>query len=82
MRSTEVFTYDVTAKAGFDYTDASRTLIFNEGQRTATFELFIHDLDTVPEGIETLRLEMRDLVGTLRGEIDVATVFIEDDDGN
>ncbi|XP_072034873.1 uncharacterized protein [Amphiura filiformis] len=75
----EVFTCDVTALEGEDYTKQNRFLNFIEGERSVNFQLVVSD-DLLIEGIETLQLKMRNLTGTTLGKPNVATIFLEDDD--
>ncbi|MDM8522052.1 Calx-beta domain-containing protein [Desulfococcaceae bacterium HSG8] len=66
-------TSDDTAIAGEDYTDASGTLVFEDGETSKTFFISVSD-DALAEGDETVNLALGNPEGGV-GEPSVLTIF-------
>ena len=77
--SVTVFTRDGTATAGSDYVATSSTLLFTNGQTTATLLIPLID-DCVVEGNETFSVFLTNVFGASLGAISNATVTIVDND--
>ena len=77
----EVYSSDVTAVAGQDYSELVRDVIFREGEDRAVIDVVVNELDTIMEGSESFTLSMRNIQGAEEGFPNVANIIIEDDDG-
>ena len=80
--SVDYTTSDGTAVAGQDYQAASGNLVFQPGETSKTFEVFVID-DTLEEGNETVLLKLLNPVGSASVvSPSAATLTIIDNDGS
>ena len=69
-----------TATPGLDFEPRSGTLLFEDGQRTASFKVPIA-MDDIPEGLETIRLQLQGPQGgAVLGNFATATIQVQDAD--
>ncbi|MEN9573244.1 MAG: hypothetical protein RL514_1099 [Verrucomicrobiota bacterium] len=79
--SVDLFTTDITAVSGLDYTNVFVSLPFAVGQTQATVSIPLIDVaDGIPEGVETFRVSLTNAVGAVISG-GSATVSITDNDG-
>jgi hypothetical protein len=72
-------TSDGTAMAGADYSVASGSLSFADGEISQSFEVFIND-DAIYDGTERLNLTLSEPFGASLGDPSASTITIADDD--
>ena len=79
--STDVQTRPVSATDTVDFSPTNnRRIVFGVGETSFSFKIDIVD-DDVLEQIESLEVRLYDVLGGELGTPNVASIFIEDDDG-